>query len=562
TEIETLISEANNVKAGIAVNTDAANVPQGTYWVTQEQMDALNTAITNLQTAKAGGTQTEKDSAYAALVLAIEEFELAMEEGSAPVAVTGVALNKTTLALTVGGEDTLTANITPPNAANTNVTWSTSNASIATVNNGTVTAVSVGTATITVTTVDGSKTASCEVTVTAVAVTGVTLNKTTLTLTAGEYETLQDTVAPGNATNKAVIWSSSNNSVATVDDGTVTAVAAGTATITVTTEDGSKTASCAVTVPGWVAIPNGTGAGTSTFEGYTINSITYANDKFVAVGNRGRMAYSSDGVSWTAVGTTTFNTTVISGITYGGGKFVAVGDSGRMAYSSDGVSWTAIPSGTGAGGSTFSDNIVGITYGNGKFVAVGYNGRMAYSTDGVSWTAVENSTFSGPINGITYGGAAGSQRFVAVDNNLERMAYSTDGVSWTAVENSTFSGPILGITYGGASGSQRFVAVGSFGRMAYSSDGVSWTAIPSGTGQGGSTFSEGIHSITYGNGRFVAVGTSGKMAYSADGISWTAVTDSSFGTSQIRSIVYGGAAGNQKFVAGGANGKLAYSISW
>ena len=83
-----------------------------------------------------------------------------------------------------------------------------------------------------------------------VAVTGVTLAPTSATLTLGETETvtLIPTVLPGDATDKSVTWSSSNEAVATVTDGVVTAVAAGEATITVTTTDGAKTATCAVTV--------------------------------------------------------------------------------------------------------------------------------------------------------------------------------------------------------------------------------------------------------------------------------------------------------------------------
>ena len=83
-----------------------------------------------------------------------------------------------------------------------------------------------------------------------VAVTGVTLAPTSATLTLGETETvtLIPTVLPGDATDKSVTWSSSDETVATVTDGVVTAVAAGEATITVTTTDGAKTATCAVTV--------------------------------------------------------------------------------------------------------------------------------------------------------------------------------------------------------------------------------------------------------------------------------------------------------------------------
>jgi uncharacterized protein YjdB len=172
---------------------------------------------------------------------------------STTVPVTGVTVSPTTLSLTVGQTATLTATVSPANATNKNVTWSSSNSSVATVSStGVVTAVAAGSATITVTTVDGAKTATCAVTVTGsttVPVTGVTVSPTTLSLTVGQTATLTATVSPANATNKNVTWSSSNTSVATVSSmGVVTAVAAGSATITVTTVDGAKTATCAVTV--------------------------------------------------------------------------------------------------------------------------------------------------------------------------------------------------------------------------------------------------------------------------------------------------------------------------
>ncbi len=83
---------------------------------------------------------------------------------------------------------------------------------------------------------------------TTVPVTGVTLNQTSISLTMGGTANLTATVAPDNATNKAVSWSSSNTASVTVSNGVVTAVAAGSATITVTTADGNKKASCIVTV--------------------------------------------------------------------------------------------------------------------------------------------------------------------------------------------------------------------------------------------------------------------------------------------------------------------------
>ena len=82
-----------------------------------------------------------------------------------------------------------------------------------------------------------------------VAVTGVQLNQTALNLEINGTATLTATVAPENATNKSVRWSSNNTAVATVDaNGNLKAVAPGKATITVTTEDGRKTATCEVTL--------------------------------------------------------------------------------------------------------------------------------------------------------------------------------------------------------------------------------------------------------------------------------------------------------------------------
>jgi uncharacterized protein YjdB len=131
------------------------------------------------------------------------------------------------------------------------VKWTTSDATVAKVSStGKVTAVGNGTATITCTAKDGSgKKASCKVTVTTLA-TGITLNKTTATIKTGKTLTLKATVAPSTASNKKVTWKSSNTKVATVDaNGVVTAVKAGTATITCTAKDGSGVKStCAVTV--------------------------------------------------------------------------------------------------------------------------------------------------------------------------------------------------------------------------------------------------------------------------------------------------------------------------
>ena len=165
--------------------------------------------------------------------------------------VSGVTLTPSALSLKVGDDPfTLNATVSPDNALNRTVTWTSSVPAVAAVDeNGRVTAAADGTATITVTTDDGGFTASCEVTVIQ-PVTGVTLAPDILSMKIGdEPAQLTATVLPADASDKTVIWTSSAPSVADVDaNGRVTAVADGTATVTVTTRDGGFTASCEVTV--------------------------------------------------------------------------------------------------------------------------------------------------------------------------------------------------------------------------------------------------------------------------------------------------------------------------
>ena len=168
------------------------------------------------------------------------------------VSVSGVSLNKTSLSLVEGGSESLTATISPDNATNKAVSWKSSDTGVATVDgSGKVTAVKAGSTTITVTTTDGGKTATCSVTVTSktVSVTGVKLDNGKLELKAGETAQLTATVEPSDASDKSLEWTSSDAKVATVDaSGKVTAVGVGSATITVKTKDGGKTATCSVTV--------------------------------------------------------------------------------------------------------------------------------------------------------------------------------------------------------------------------------------------------------------------------------------------------------------------------
>ena len=170
-----------------------------------------------------------------------------------PIPPIGVSIEPATLSLVKGGSSTLTATVLPENSTNKKITWASNNRSVAEVSyTGVVSAISVGEAVISATTVTGQKSGNCTVTVTlqAVPVTNITIKQQTLNLVAnGKTESLSTVFTPSSATNKKVTWSSSDETVAIVDElGCVTPLQEGQTTVTVTTDDGAKTAKCVVTV--------------------------------------------------------------------------------------------------------------------------------------------------------------------------------------------------------------------------------------------------------------------------------------------------------------------------
>ena len=171
------------------------------------------------------------------------------------VRVAGVTLSQAELQIAQGGTATLTATISPGNATDKTVAWTSSYPGVASVSDaGVVTAVSKGAATITARASDGGHSACCAVTVYTIPAAGITLDASVIALSAGEQRALTGTVLPANASDKGVIWQCSDDYVAVVSPtGMVTALGHGAATITAATRDGGFTAVCAITVQGLAA---------------------------------------------------------------------------------------------------------------------------------------------------------------------------------------------------------------------------------------------------------------------------------------------------------------------
>ena len=160
----------------------------------------------------------------------------------------GISLNKKELTLEIGNEETLSVNYNPSNAENKKVTWTSSNETIAIVDNGKVKAIKPGTAEIKAISEEGKKEATCKVTVKSAPIESISFGDEEITVYVDSVTTLVTVPTPENTAIINPVWTSSEENVATVKDGTVTAKSIGTTKITVSDESGKISASININV--------------------------------------------------------------------------------------------------------------------------------------------------------------------------------------------------------------------------------------------------------------------------------------------------------------------------
>jgi hypothetical protein len=291
-------------------------------------------------------------------------------------------------------------------------------------------------------------------------------------------------------------------------------------------------------------------------------SVTYGSGIFIAVGDSGIMATSSDGLNWQKRFWLSLDDTItlqsdtsqlwakyssfprcqLNSVMYANNKFVAVGKGANIITSSDGAKWKAgLCSGPGSNPNLFPPgDLYSVSYGDSMFV-VACAGSGAYATQ---------SEILASYDGVTWGIlwcpylfrclAFGNGRFVGVGSFVIGYCFSSSNLIHGVWNQSTFSpsSSMQGVVYGDVS----FVAVGNNGIIT-SADAINWVTQDSST-----SAKQSLNSVTYGSGRFVAVGGS-KIVGSSDGISW--VTKNS-GAYYLFCVTYG----NGKFVAVGANGAI------
>jgi hypothetical protein len=309
--------------------------------------------------------------------------------------------------------------------------------------------------------------------------------------------------------------------------------------------DGTKTAvraSNAVKfITGWESLSVYEERGGSSYS-FSPNSIIFANNRFVAVGgyisSGGQIGWSDDGINWQIVANSTFGSSIINGIAYGNSRFIAVGDDGKVASSSDGKTWASVDAGAVFGTSNIND----IAYGYNRFFAVGDGGKTAYlQNNETTWTSVQTAV--GTTNMFTGNSQSAAEtnirRIVSGDKLFIAYAFVTNGqlaIHRNGTETTTWQGD--NVSYYGWTGAvtfyggliyanNYFVFAGNNGsiwkRNDTDSNSANWTNISPSSVLGTNT----ITGTGYGAGKLFAFSDTKGAWSSDDGATWTEVQHTS-----------------------------------
>ncbi len=273
------------------------------------------------------------------------------------------------------------------------------------------------------------------------------------------------------------------------------------------------------------------------------NGFAEGGGVIVAVGDGGRIATSSDGITWATAAE--LGGVDLYDVAYDGVRFIAVGSGGALFTSTDGTNWSAGSSGT-------NEDLYGVTSNNALgYAAVGANGTILHSTDGTNWSAQDApGGIMAPLFAVASLGAP-SPRFIAVGAR-GTIATSTNGTDWN-LRQFGLSFALEGVHVpADPNGEWRAFAVGENGVVMASQNGMEWSTRHSQS-------SYNLQAAGSGNGFLLAVGDDGRVLVSRDGDSWTEALTRF--PADLRTVIYSAGL----FHAGGDNHSIMASpdgLSW
>lgn len=264
----------------------------------------------------------------------------------------------------------------------------------------------------------------------------------------------------------------------------------------------------------------------------TLNAITYASDRFVAVGLFGTVVVSTSGGAWRTQPTLT--TRHLRGVTFGDGIYVAVGDAGTVLISSDATTWFS------SGDIASTNNLNSVSFGNGQFVATSDGGNVFVSSNVFQWIIGNNgNALALRLNGSHFGNGV----FVLYGD--ARVFASSNAVDWAA-RNLTYSAVYRCGAFGGGKHIVAGPALYGYDQVAVSSNGFDWST----------QRRYDLTALTYGDGRFVGVfGSDNGVLITPDTTNWWY----SWAGDAVPSRLYGIAFGEGKYIAVGSQGMIVAS---
>ncbi len=412
-----------------------------------------------------------------------------------------VILSENEITLSVGDEQQLIAAVLPENATNKNIYWISDNTSIASVSSdGVITALRAGTTKIKVVSLESSSIfAECLVNITE---DSLKLNASSINMKIGEIKALIAQAILNEEEYTDIVWSSSNESIATVSqDGSVEAKAEGTAIIKAECKDSSDIyAECIVNVyENLVTIDAVEWEVNEELRSYYLKSITYGNGIFVGVGESGVIRTSEDGVTW--INQNLYSNVDFNKVIWNGNQFVAIGDFASILVSDDGENWTIVnfPNGD------YFNGIKDIIWNGYMYIAVGDNGTILNSIDGNEWTKnnLDDLYFMYNFTSVTWNGTY----FIAISR--EGIFKSSNGIDWEKFYNELYL-DFSEIMWTGKT------FIGIYQNELYKSyDGIEWERV-----LWTETFFEDLYCDSN---NYYALGEGDKIYVSSDGEEWEAI---------------------------------------